>query len=384
MRHNAFGLAIAMVLGTTSLVAAGHSPANASANGSNAAGWDPARAARYLDSRQTWWMSWPTARRDHETACVSCHTALPYAMSRPSLRSSLGEHGPSAPEREMLGYIEKRVALWNEVKPFYSDEDVAPKKTIESRGTESVLNALVLTRYDQSSGTLGAATRLAFGHMWSEQIVSHDDQPATARDNEAGSWNWLNFHLAPWESNESHYYGATLAAVALGLAPVEYRNAADVQPHVKALSNYLTRNYDEQPLLNRIVLLWASSGIPELLSDEKRQALLQEIRHAQKGDGGWSLSSLGSWKRQDSTALDERSDGYATGLTVYALEKAGQTAAVPEWKKAIAWLQANQDSEQGLWPAYSVNKQRDPATDIGRFMSDAATSYAVMALEAAK
>src|SRR5437879_5335092 len=43
----------------------------------NANSWDPNAAAAYLDRRQSWWMEWPRAQRDHETVCVSCHTAVP-------------------------------------------------------------------------------------------------------------------------------------------------------------------------------------------------------------------------------------------------------------------------------------------------------------------
>jgi hypothetical protein len=40
----------------------------------------------------------------------------------------------------------------------------------------------------------------------------------------------------------------------------------------------------------------------------------------------------------------------------------------------------NQDVIGGQWPASSVNKERDPTSDTGRFMADAATGFAVLAL----
>ena len=336
--------------------------------------WHPLAAAGYLDARQNWWMQWPKAKRDHKTACISCYTAVPYAMARPTLRQSLGEHAPSKPEQTMLAYIIKRVELGAEAKPFYSDEEVGPKKTIESQGTEAVLNALILARYDNQGSRMSAPTVKAFDEMWARQLTA---------GSERGSWNWLNFHNAPWESDESHYYGATLAAIAVGLTPTSYRDTPHNAVRLRRLGDYLRNNYDTQPLVNRIVLLWACGQTPEILSEERRAALLQAIRVAQRPDGGWSLSNMGSWKRNDDTALDERSDGYATGLTVYALTEAGVSRTNPEMQKGIEWLLLNQDPRHGLWPAYSLNKQRDPSTDIGRFMSDAATSYSVMALEAA-
>ncbi|MGH9657283.1 MAG: hypothetical protein ACRD96_02005, partial [Bryobacteraceae bacterium] len=55
-----------------------------------AADWKPQAAAEYLDSRQKDWFAWPTAKK-HGTPCLSCHTGLPYLLSRPALRRALSE-----------------------------------------------------------------------------------------------------------------------------------------------------------------------------------------------------------------------------------------------------------------------------------------------------
>ena len=127
------------------------------------ASWSPAAAASYLDGREIWWQSWDRAKRDHDTTCVSCHTVLPYALARTSLRKANGESGLSAAEQTMLAYVEKRANLWDEVEPFYKDASSGAGKTAESRGTESVFNALILARYDAAgAGHMRDVTRKAF------------------------------------------------------------------------------------------------------------------------------------------------------------------------------------------------------------------------------
>ena len=88
---------------------------------------------------------------------------------------------------------------------------------------------------------------------------------------------------------------------------------------------------------------------------------------------------IGSWKRRDNTPLETKSDGYATALLVLALEKAGGSQNDARLKRGLGWLQTNQNPE-GFWQSYSPNLNRDLSSDAGKFMSDAATAYAVLAL----
>lgn len=335
--------------------------------------WNLEAAAKYLDAREAWWLKWPVSQRDQGTACVSCHTALPYALSRRTLRDALHEEAPSAPEQKMLEYVTKRVTMWSQVEPFYSDKQAGPKKTIESRGTESVLNALVLTNYDTDSASMSKTTKMALNAMWAQQLKSGPNE---------GAWEWLQFHNAPWEGRESQYLGATFGAMAVSLTAGDYRQSPEVRDNLSRLTNYLRQHYKEQPLLNRTLLLLVSARLPQLLTANEKAALKKELLSKQRDDGGWNLAQLGTWEgRHDGTPFDAHSDGYSTGVSALALEQNGMERTQAPLEKALAWLEHNQDPTEGRWIAWSLNKNRDLNSDVGRFMSDAATAYAVMALE---
>ncbi|MGD0697023.1 MAG: hypothetical protein ABSB82_19570 [Terriglobia bacterium] len=334
--------------------------------------WNPKAAAAYLDQREGWWMSWPKAARDHETFCVSCHTAVPYALARPALRAALAEQVLSPNERSLLDNVTKRVRLWKDVEPFYTDQTRGAYKSIESRGTEAVLNALILASFEARSGKLSEDARTAFDNMWALEQTSGDDK---------GAWRWLQFNNEPWEAKDSQYYGAALAAVAVGTAPGKYRLTPAIQNHLELLRDYLNREFAAQTTINHEVLLWASARWPGLLAPDRQKSIIGEVLSKQQADGGWSLSSLvGTWKRADGTPLETASDGYATGLATLALEEAGVSRDNVHLQRGLVWLMRNQNTAEGLWPAYSLNKQRDSSSDTGHFMSDAATAYAVLAL----
>jgi squalene-hopene/tetraprenyl-beta-curcumene cyclase len=348
--------------------------------------WNQRAAATYLDQRDGWWMTWETAARDHQTFCVSCHTVVPYALARQALRGTLGEKGPSPNELRLIENVRKRVRLWRETEPFYTDR--SGRKASESRGTEAVLNALILASYKAQDGQMSRDIQTAFGNMWAQQRTAGSSK---------GAWAWLQFGLKPWEAQDSEYYGATLAAVSIGIARRDYDLGSQVENNLNLLRAYLRRQYSSQSLANRVALLWASAKLPGLLDDQERDALVHEIVSKQQPDGGWNLplvartwrdwgpsALFGRWKRGDGTLQDLKSDGYATGLIVYALQEVGVAPENAQLRLGRAWLVRNQDKIQGLWASDSLNRRRSPTSNTGLFMSDAATAFAVLALSETK
>jgi squalene-hopene/tetraprenyl-beta-curcumene cyclase len=346
--------------------------------------WDPKTAAAYLDQRAGFWMNWEGAARDHGTFCVSCHTSMPYIIARPALRKALGEEAPSADERLILADVAKRVRLWADVAPYYNDKDDGANKAAESRATESVMNAFLLASNDAQSGKLSEDTRAALSNMWALQ---------QRQGRFKGAWLWQQFGLMPWESRGGEFYGATLAAIATGMAPDAYGSKAEIQNNVKMLTEYLRENNSSQSLLNRVSLLWASTKLPGLLTPEQKQSIIDATMAKQQPDGGWSMSSIaltwrdlnveslfGKWKREDGTPQEVQSDGLATGFIIYVFEGAGVSRQNNQVKRGLDWLAHHQNKADGSWTAYSLNKRRELTSNIGRFMSDAATGFAVLAL----
>jgi squalene-hopene/tetraprenyl-beta-curcumene cyclase len=330
-------------------------------------GWKGAEAGHYLDERAEVWFK--------HARCISCHTGLPYALGRPALRKLVGALAPSEQETRLLAQIRRRVANWQKLDSkefglYYSNNDIMKK---QSWGTEAVFNSVILAFDDhyQSRSSPSAATRQAFAHLWQTQVQSGDNK---------GAWEWLDFNEAPWGNSEARYFGAALAAIAVGTAPGYYTPGADADTDasVTVLRGYLKDGLPRQNLHNRAWGLWAATQVEGILTPAEQKKVIAELLDKQQEDGGWSLPSLGTWVRSDRTAQEASSDGYATGFVLHVL----QTARVPKEvkiAKGLAWLKSNQ-AATGAWRSVSVVKKRDPASHSGKFMSDAATAFAVLAL----
>jgi squalene-hopene/tetraprenyl-beta-curcumene cyclase len=343
-------------------------------------GWDGQAAARYLDGRATAWFAFPSADRgrgEDKITCLSCHTLLPFALARPVLRRLASGEQPAGLEERTLAQVRRRVAHWDELdtprfRLLYDSDD---EKKAESRGTEAVLSAWILARDDRDRGLPGPSesTRQSLRHVWSTQLVEGEEK---------GSWPWINFGMGPWESDASPYYGAAVAAIAVGTAVPDrgVDNEARPRARIELLRDYLRRRYQDQDLHNRLWALWASTTLDGLLSAGERDQLIGQVLAKQRDDGGWRLASFGDYTRQDHTPQAAESDGYATGLVLHVLQLAGLGRDHPGVAKGLAWLRANQQPT-GAWVGHSLNKRRNPDTQPGKFMSDAATAFAILALD---
>jgi squalene-hopene/tetraprenyl-beta-curcumene cyclase len=312
--------------------------------------WDPALAARYLDARQEAWFAWPRAASP-DGPCISCHTGMPYLLARPALRKLLHESAPTMYETGLRHRLDLR----------------AGKEQVDGlQRTNTIFEAMFVTDENKQ--------RQAFEQLWALQKT---DGPLK------GAWQWFAADLDPWETPLQVPYGAALGALAIGSAPASIRETPDAQARIRSLVAYLNDDLANRPLHARLAMLWASTKLPQVMDESTRRATIDEILGKQQADGGWTLESLGPWTDHPAappSLTPGASHPYATALTAYVLKLAGGRAARKQTERALDWLRQHQDHQTGAWPAVSMNKKYPAGSMEEKFLQDAATAFAVLAL----
>ncbi len=294
-------------------------------------------AARYLDTASLHW------QKSHN--CASCHGNMGYLFARPALSSVLKDSG------EVRGLFEEYVTKrWKEQPP----RDVQ----------EIVVVASGLTFNDlQTTGRLHPNTRQALRVMWDFQ-------------REDGGWTWHNDGYPPTESDE--HYGVTLAALITGIAPDRYIETKEARRGLEKIRMFL-KNNPPLSLHHRAMIAWASCYVNDLMNDQQRAKILDELLTLQRPDGGWSTPGLlADWKdlkRLDGKPHDTKtSDAYATGFTIIVARELGVSSNDPRLQRGINWLLSNQ-RVSGKWFC------RSPAKDSRHYFSDFGSAFAILALQ---
>ena len=294
------------------------------------------KGAAFLDSAA---LNWTTKNK-----CGSCHSNVAYMIARPALKDV-----PGQAMTKVRAFFEDRAANW--------DKEGKAKPRWDA---EVVTTAVALAFNDaQTTGKLHELTRDALDRMWKLQKPD-------------GAWFWLKCGWPPMEHDD--YFGAVFAALGVGIAPDDYAKSPKTQAGLVKLRRYFKDN-PPPDLHHEALLLWASCRLDGLVSAAQKKATMDKLLALQRPDGGWSLPSLGTWKRRDGSANDKNapSDGYGTGLAVVVLRQAGLPKDDDRIKKGVAWLSANQ-RVSGRWFTRSLNNDRD------HYITHTGTAYAVMAL----
>lgn len=293
------------------------------------------------------WSRNPAARISGESAaCVSCHTSLPYALVEPLIPGNNPDY------EEMIQNIDHRIHSWEENSPWYSEEKLERMAVLgglrpdalkgilngpDSRGTEAVLNLFIRAMHDAyEKKPASPETRLAFKHLWKEQLVSG---PATGR------WKWIKVNLIPWEGSDSDIWGAALTCVATSLYP-ELAPPGNLRSLVDSLKE--ASEDDEVSLHAKSAILWCDSEMDGAVLEEGDAVVLaRKLLEVQREDGGWALRELGPWTGWEGSASDccpkreIRSDTYATGATTVSLLRSRhllQDREIKQLEKAMNWI----------------------------------------------
>ena len=287
--------------------------------------------------------------------CFSCHTHGIYTLARLAAVSSWGE-----PPSDLRAFV---VSQANETGEGRAENFSAP---VRMAYIARALAAWDSRFSEETSPETDAALR---------QLL--DLQSGNGRIGDKNRFPPIN---------SSTYHGTIAAAMAVADAPNWLSRLDDqkLRTKVDKLFTYL-RQMPPKNDHQRLLLLWASTRVPELIEPDERQRLIEMICGHQRSDGGWSVCSfssvadLGGGKRAAVLETDEeyqnpKSDGYQTGLAIVVLRDAGLPATDSRIEAGVRWLLSNQRESGRLWTR-SLNRQ-----SRFHYIAYSGTAYAAWAL----
>jgi squalene-hopene/tetraprenyl-beta-curcumene cyclase len=302
------------------------------------------KAAEYLDRSA---LNWQKTKN-----CATCHTNLFYMAARPALSTVLPDSG--------------------QIRSFYEDYPRTrwqKKKPAEGQGFWTIVVGTGLTFNDlQTTRKLSPAARESLDLMWTLQRKD-------------GAWNWPDCNYAPMEIDD--HYGATIAALTVGIAPDGYAQTPQAIAGLEKLRQYF-KNNSTKSLHHRAMLAWCSIRVDGIATQTERGQALKELMALQRDDGGWSTAGLLSdWKglrRKDGKQLDKpldvgTSDGYGTGFVIVVARELGVPADDPRLTRGIEWILTHQ-RQSGKWFT------RSPVVEARNLISNAGSAFDVLALQA--
>lgn len=287
--------------------------------------------------------------------CFSCHTHGIYAAIRPALTPFWGP-----PAEELRQFL---VSQAGDEDAYGDDEGSAPVRIAYLARALANWDAELA---DSTSPETVAALR---------QALDFQDETGAIRAKD----RWPPLNSTTW-------HGSIMTAMAIADAPGWLEDLEDEQllAKIELLKQFL-RESEPKNDHERTLLLWASSRMPDLLTGERREAILTMIRDQQRGDGSWSirtfamLETWGGGKRAQELAeepdfANPPGDGYQTGLAIVVLRDCGVPADDPQIQRGIDWLLSNQ-RKSGRWWTKSLNTR-----SRFHYISYSGSAYAALAL----
>ncbi len=288
-------------------------------------------AKQYLDDGANYWV--------RERSCVACHSTGVYMAERPALTSFLGKPSVEVYDDFVKGVTDK-------IGPPEMRDGVK----YWGISIQSVWRSSGLAAWDKHvAGTLSEHTDTALRHTL--QCLADE-----------GFIRTIDQVEIPYITTDFELTVQAARAIANAPGWLATVKDADTLERIARMKRFLIEHEPSNDYEHAVKLQLAGL-MPDLVSQEQREASIAMLWRQQLADGGWStrrMSDLMSWHRKmdpkvvsmiqsEPDAANPDSDPYMTAFAIVLLREAEMPATDSRIQKGIAWLKQNQRISGRWW-----------------------------------